>query len=394
MDSAPWWLLIAPFLLFGLGWIAARIDIGHLLTESRALPSSYFKGLNFLLNEQPDRAIDAFIEVVKLDPETTELHFALGNLFRRRGETERAIRMHQNLLSRPDLPAEQRGHAMFELGQDYLKAGLLDRAEEAFRQLSDGGHATDAKRHLLDIFQLEKEWRKAIEAARELQESGAGSNQVRIAQYHCELAQTAMNESRLDDAHAELEAALAANRRSVRALLLLGDVAVQQGEDEEAIAAWKRVEQQSAPHVALVGERLIDAYRRLGRFPEGLKLVKSYLDAYPSIDLLEVVLRATAEADGPLAANTLAREALHRSPSLLALGQYLDTRSQLATPNERDDLEVVKNLIHNHTRRIGRYICTNCGFKARQFHWQCPGCTHWESYPPRRSEELENQTQS
>jgi lipopolysaccharide biosynthesis regulator YciM len=394
MDSAPWWLLIAPFLLFGLGWIAARIDIGHLLTESRALPSSYFKGLNFLLNEQPDRAIDAFIEVVKLDPETTELHFALGNLFRRRGETERAIRMHQNLLSRPDLPAEQRGHAMFELGQDYLKAGLLDRAEEAFRQLSDGGHATDAKRHLLDIFQLEKEWRKAIEAAQELQESGAGSNQVRIAQYHCELAQTAMNESRLDDAHAELEAALAANRRSVRALVLLGDVAVQQGEDEEAIAAWKRVEQQSAPHVALVGERLIDAYRRLGRFPEGLKLVKSYLDAYPSIDLLEVVLRATAEADGPLAANTLAREALHRSPSLLALGQYLDTRSQLATPNERDDLEVVKNLIHNHTRRIGRYICTNCGFKARQFHWQCPGCTHWESYPPRRSEELENQTQS
>jgi lipopolysaccharide biosynthesis regulator YciM len=202
-----------------------------------------------------------------------------------------------------------------------------------------------------------------------------------------------MNESRLDDAHAELEAALAANRRSVRALVLLGDVAVQRQEDEEAIAAWKRVEQQSAPHVSLVGERLIDASRRLGRFPEGLKLVKSYLDAYPSIDLLEVVLRATAEADGPEAANALAREALHRSPSLLALGQYLDTRSQLATPNERDDLEVVKNLIHNHTRRIGRYICSNCGFKARQFHWQCPGCTHWESYPPRRSEELENQNQ-
>jgi lipopolysaccharide biosynthesis regulator YciM len=394
MDSAPWWLLIAPFLLFGLGWIAARIDIGHLLTESRALPTSYFKGLNFLLNEQPDRAIDAFIEVVKLDPETIELHFALGNLFRRRGETERAIRMHQNLLSRPDLPGDQRGHAMFELGQDYLKAGLLDRAEEAFRQLSEGAHATEAKRHLLEIFQLEKEWHKAIEAAFELQESGAGSNQVRIAQFHCELAQTAMNESRLDDAHADLEAALAANRRSVRALVLLGDVAVQKGLDEDAIAAWKRVEQQSAPHVALVGERLIDAYRRLGRFAEGLKLVKSYLDAYPSIDLLEVVLRATAEADGPEVANGLAREALHRSPSLLALGQYLDTRSQLATPNERDDLEVVKNLIHNHTRRIGRYICSNCGFKARQFHWQCPGCTHWESYPPRRSEELENQAQT
>jgi len=391
MDSAPWWLLLAPFILFGLGWVAARIDIGHLLTESRSLPSSYFKGLNFLLNEQPDRAIDAFIEVVTLDPETIELHFALGNLFRRRGETERAIRMHQNLLSRPDLPEDQRGHAMFELGEDYQKAGLLDRAEEAFRKLEASAYSTDARRHLLEIFQLEKEWRKAIAAALELQESGAGSNQVRIAQFYCELAQSAVNESHLDEAKVELEAALGANRKSVRALVLLGDVAAQQGQDEEAIAAWKRVEQQSAPHAALVGERLTDAYRRLGRFGEGLKLVKSYLDTHPSIDLLEVVLRATAEAEGPEAANVLAREALHRSPSLLALSQYLDTRSQLATPGERDDLEVVKNLVHNHTRRVGRYICSTCGFKARQFHWQCPGCSSWESYPPRRSEELESQ---
>lgn len=391
MDSAPWWLLLAPFVLFGLGWVAARIDIGHLLTESRSLPSSYFKGLNFLLNEQPDRAIDAFIEVVKLDPETIELHFALGNLFRRRGETERAIRMHQNLLSRPDLPEDQRGHAMFELGEDYQKAGLLDRAEETFLKLEASVYSTDARRHLLEIFQLEKEWSKAIAAATELQESGAGSNQTRIAQFYCELAQSAINESRLEDARVELENALAANRKSVRALVLLGDVAAQQGRDEDAIAAWKRVEQQSAPHAALVGERLTDAYRRLGRFSEGLKLVKSYLDAHPSIDLLEVVLRATAEAEGPGAANALAREALHRSPSLLALGQYLDTRSQLATPGERDDLEVVKNLVHNHTRRVGRYICSNCGFKARQFHWQCPGCSSWESYPPRRSEELESQ---
>lgn len=394
MDSAPWWLLLVPFVLFGLGWVAARIDIGHLMTESRSLPSSYFKGLNFLLNEQPDRAIDAFIEVVKLDPETIELHFALGNLFRRRGETDRAIRMHQNLLSRQDLPADQRGHAMFELGQDYLKAGLLDRAEEAFRQLEGTTYATEAKRHLLEIFQLEKEWRKAIEAAEELQSAGAGSHQVRIAQFYCELAQTAMNESRLDDARRELEAALAANRKSVRALVLLGDVAAAQGDDTEALAVWKRIEQQSAPHVAIVGERLIDAYRRLGRFPEGLKLLKSYLDAYPSIDLLEVVLKAVMEDEGAAGAERVARQALHRTPSLLALAQYLDARSHTVGQNERDDLEVVRNLIHNHTRRLGRYICSNCGFKARQFHWQCPGCSSWESYPPRRFEELESEAQA
>src|SRR6187455_2980228 len=119
-----WWLLGLP-LFFGLGWMAARVDIRQIVTESRALPRSYFKGLNFLLNEQPDKAIEAFIEVVKVDPQTVELHFALGSLFRRRGEVERAIRMHQHLLERADLAAEQRAAAVFELGQDYLKAGIL-----------------------------------------------------------------------------------------------------------------------------------------------------------------------------------------------------------------------------------------------------------------------------
>src|SRR5216117_1633597 len=136
MEFELWWLLGFP-LFFALGWLAARVDIKQLLSESRALPLSYFKGLNFLLNEQPDKAIEAFIEVVKVDPQTIELHFALGSLFRRRGEVERAIRMHQNLLERPDLGAEQKVIALAEFGQDYLKAGILDRAEQVFKRLSD-----------------------------------------------------------------------------------------------------------------------------------------------------------------------------------------------------------------------------------------------------------------
>src|SRR6266705_2857509 len=157
MEFEYWWLLGFP-LFFGLGWIAARIDIRHLLRESRALPSSYFKGLNFLLNEQTDKAIEAFIEVVKVDPETIELHFALGSLFRRRGEYDRAIRMHQNLLERADLGGEQRLHAMVELGQDYLKAGLLDRAEEMFLKLKGSPHRAEALKFLLEIYQQEKDW--------------------------------------------------------------------------------------------------------------------------------------------------------------------------------------------------------------------------------------------
>ena len=163
-----------------MGWVAARIDIRQLLSESRSLPQGYFKGLNFLLNDQHDKAIDAFIEIVKLDPETIDLHFALGNLFRRRGETERAIRVHQNLLARPDMPLEQQTQAMFELGQDYLKAGLLDRAEETFNQLVASQYSIQARRALLEIYQREKEWARAIEAAHALQESGAGGRQIRL----------------------------------------------------------------------------------------------------------------------------------------------------------------------------------------------------------------------
>src|SRR5215211_2496255 len=142
-----WWLLGLP-LFFGFGWMAARVDIRQIVTESRALPRSYFKGLNFLLNEQPDKAIEAFIEVVKVDPETVELHFALGSLFRRRGEYDRAIRMHQNLLDRADLGKEQKIVALSELGQDYLKAGILDRAEEVFSRLETTNQAMAARRFL------------------------------------------------------------------------------------------------------------------------------------------------------------------------------------------------------------------------------------------------------
>lgn len=171
MEFEIWWLLSIP-IFFGLGWIAARIDIKQLLSESRSLPKGYFKGLNFLLNEQPDKAIDAFIEIVKLDPETADLHFALGNLFRRRGETERAIRMHQNLLLRPDLPAEQQMQAQYELGQDFLKAGLLDRAEEVFQKLTETPYSIQARRALLEIFQPGKRMAAGNRSSRSAPEFG------------------------------------------------------------------------------------------------------------------------------------------------------------------------------------------------------------------------------
>ena len=387
MEFEIWWLLGIPF-FFSLGWIAARVDIRQLISESSSLPKGYFKGLNFLLNEQPDKAIDAFIEILKLNPETVELHFALGNLFRRRGETERAIRVHQNLLSRPDLPIEQQTQAMFELGQDYLKAGLLDRAEETFNQLVAGQYAIPARKALLEIYQREKEWLRAIDAAHALQESGAGGRQKEIAQFYCEIAQDDLVHTNPEAAMQMLDKAIATDRHNVRAAILTGDIHLAKGDVELAVLAWRRVEQQSVPHVALVAQRLMDGYRKLERPHEGLNLLKSYMAETPSIDLLEVVFKATLELESVVEANQLVSSELRRTPTLLGLDKLLDARMMTAPPEVLPELSIVKNLVSGYAQKFTRYQCTHCGFKARQFYWQCPGCSNWETYPPRRTEEL------
>lgn len=388
MDFELWWLIAIP-LFFGLGWLAARVDIKELVSESRALPRSYFKGLNFLLTEQPDKAIEAFIEVVKVDSETVELHFALGSLFRRRGETERAIRMHQNLIQRPNLSAEQALNAVFELGQDYLKAGLLDRAEEVFQRLRDGPYASNALQFLLEIFQQEKEWQKAIDIAAQLPRESASLRVKQVAQFHCELAQSAIAQGAHDTALIQLDLASAVNRRCVRAYLMRGDVHASAGRDGQAIEEWKRVEQQDPNYLALAAPRLLASYHRLGDTQVGVGHLRSYLERYPSLDLLDVTFQACLEQDGAEAAYRLVRDELRRNPTLLGLDKLLEAQILVAPAERRTDLELVKNLVHSQTRRLARYRCTQCGFKARQFYWHCPGCGGWETYPPRRSEEFD-----
>ncbi|MBK7955809.1 MAG: lipopolysaccharide assembly protein LapB [Candidatus Accumulibacter sp.] len=380
-----WQLLLFP-LFFGLGWAAARIDIRHLVQESRTLPRSYFQGLNFLLNEQPDRAIEAFVEAVKVDPQTIELHFALGSLFRRRGETDRAIRMHQNLLEREDLKQDLKLQALAELGQDYLKAGLLDRAEEIFDKLRASDLSEDAQRNLLEIYQLEKDWEKAIAIASELPDFASHRE---IAEYYCELAAAEIIRSRCDLATGYLQTALERNRKCVRANLLQGDILLQQEQLLAAIESWQRIEQQDPTYLALVAQRLLDAFRRLDRREKGLQLLRGYLEHYPSLDLLDVVFQLVLESDGPDAAYKLVRDELKRNPTLLAVDKLLEARLLIAPPESRPDLDLVKGIVQGYTRRLARYRCDNCGFKARQFYWRCPACGGWETYSPKRTEEFD-----
>jgi len=391
MEFEYWWLLGFP-LFFGLGWLAARIDIRHLLRESRALPSSYFKGLNFLLNEQPDKAIEAFIEVVKVDPETVELHFALGSLFRRRGEYDRAIRMHQNLLERAGLPPEQRLQALTELGEDYLKAGILDRAEEVFIKLEQSRQpgARVARSHLLEIYEQEKSWDRAIELAKRIVAETGEPRERDVAQYLCELAASEAAQSRPDVARRHLEAALEANRKCVRASLQLGDLERSANNLEKAIEHWKRIESQDPAYLALAAQRLLEAYREAGRAEEGLRLLTGYLERYPSLDLLDTVFQQTMDVQGPQAAYAMVRDEVRRNPTFLGVDRLLEVQILGAkTPEQRRDLELLRNLVHGHTAKLARYRCEECGFRARQFHWRCPACGGWETYPPRRTEEFD-----
>jgi len=398
-----WWLLALP-VFFGLGWLAARIDINQLLRESRALPRSYFAGLNFLLNEQPDKAIEAFLDAAKIDPETIELHFALGSLFRRRGETDRAIRVHKHLIERTapfiQLSEEQRLHALSELGQDYLKAGLLDRAEEIFEKLRGTLRDEEALRCLLEIFQQEKEWVKAIAIAEQMPGHAEHLWQKEIAEFHCELAASDLLNGRLDAARIRLDAAVAANRKCVRATLMRGDLEVKVGAGvtasadatrnwETALASWQSIEQQNPIFLALAAEKMMSVFRDLGREAAGIALLRGYLERHSSIDLLDTLFQAELASHGPEAAYVCVRDEMRRNPTLLGLDKLLEAQVLLAPPEKRADLELVKNLIHNHTRRVARYCCSDCGFKARQFHWRCPACGGWETFPPRRSEEFD-----
>ncbi|HUW49686.1 MAG TPA: lipopolysaccharide assembly protein LapB [Sulfuricella sp.] len=388
MEFEYWWLLFIP-LFFSLGWIAARIDIKHVLSESRRLPASYFQGLNFLLNEQTDKAIEAFIEIAKADTETVELQFALGSLFRRRGEVERAIRMHQSLLERSDLSEEKKLTAMNELGQDYLKAGLLDRAEQVFSELQKTRSSSAALKFLLEIYVLEKDWLKAVDAARRLGEISSRSYQIEIAHFYCELAASEIAHSDHAAAREHLEEALRVNRDSVRANILLGDIEIAEGRHEAAIQFWKRVETQNPAHLALVAERLLVSHRALDRFAEGMDLLRGYLARYGSLDMLNVIFQAVLETDGPPVAYRLARDELRRNPSMRGLDRLLEAQLLEAPAERRQDLQLVHNLIHQHSAGLALYRCDNCGFRARQYFWHCPACGKWETYPPRRSEESE-----
>lgn len=385
MDIELWWLLLFPA-FFALGWLAARVDMRSVLKQAREVPIGFYRGLDALVDDKTDIASRSLAEVARAHPHALEVQLSLGKLYRRRGENDKAIRLHQQVLELPDLNREQKALVRFELSQDFHKAGLVDRAEEILLKLLDSPTmGKPAREQLLSIYQQDRDWQKAISTARELR-NDAHSFQHEVAQFYCELAQAALYQSDYTQARQYVSEAFAANRKCVRASILLGDIETAQGQHEAAIAAWQGIEKQHYEYLAMVAERLFDAYEALGKPQEGIALLRGYQRTFSQLELTDLLYQKIATYEGETKALEAAREAVHARPSLLGVYRLVESQMDALSADGRMDAEVARSLIMKHAQRLTVHRCKCCNFRSRAFFWHCPACGEWESFTPNRSE--------
>lgn len=375
------WILIGLPLAFALGWIASRLDLRQLRIANRQAPRAYFKGLNYLLNEQQDQAIDAFIEAVQNDPDTSELHFALGNLFRRRGEYDRAVRVHEHLLARADLSTADRQRAQHGLALDFLKAGLLDRAEEALRKLEGTPYEGQARLARLAIYERSREWPQAAQVAEMLERSGEANFSVRQAHYRCEQAREAFSQGDGERALQLLQTTVKDIPHAPRARILLGQLLLSRQQAQESLAMLRTLFEQRDPAAPLAASTFVKAAQACGQEAAAREVLQAFYHLQPSLDVLEAMV--TLGVQGGSDARLPFLQHLQKQPSLLAASRWL-----AAAPAQEAVPPAVQKALDNAARPLARYRCAACGFEAKEHFWHCPGCQAWDSYPPRRVEEL------
>ena len=381
------WILIGLPVAFGMGWLASRLDLRQLRIDNRQAPRAYFKGLNFLLNEQQDKAIDAFIEAVQSDPDTSELHFALGNLFRRRGEYERAVRVHEHLLSRGDLSAADRQRAQNALAKDFLKAGLLDRAEDALRKLEGTSFEGQARLARLAIYERSREWPQARAVAEQLERSGEVNFAARLAHYLCEQARELITQGDQAGAAKLLLEAISQAPEAARARLLLGQLQLSMGQAAQALATLTHLFEAPALAAPLAAASLARAALAAQASEQGLEILQAHYALSPCIDVMQAIVSLQTEQDSPEGAQTARQryiEHLKLQPSLIAASRWLAGETSLS----QEDHAAVQKALEQAARPLARYRCAACGFEAKDQFGHCPGCQAWDSYPARRIEEL------
>lgn len=378
------WLLLP--VAAASGWLAATRGARDAAAPPPALPSlrsDYLRGLNYLLDEQPDKAIEVFVKVLEVDSETVETHLALGNLFRRRGEVDRAIRIHQNLIARPALGHGERGEVLLELGQDYMRAGLLDRAEGLFQELvRSAPFGARALQHLVDIYQQEKDWDRAAQAARQLEGLSGRPYGAVIAHYYCEQAEERVRGGDLEGALDRVQRALDASSQCVRASMIEGALLERGGDHRGAIRALKRVEQQDPDYLPEVVEPLGRCYETIGRSREMEDYLSYLLERYGGVSSALAIADLRARSEGGEAAVRFLTEQLRLRPSVRGLDHLIELSLAHVDGAARENLLSLKDL----TRKLleGRFVyrCGHCGFNGHVLHWQCPSCRLWGTVKP------------
>lgn len=372
------WILLAA----ALGWVfGRRYDRHKQSRRSAERAKRYFKGLSYVLNDQPDKAIDLFVELVNVDPETVDTHFALGNLYRRRGETERAIRIHQNILSRILLPPAHRAHAQYELGLDYFAAGILDRAESIFLDLQqDPIYRRSCQKELLTLYQQTREWDRAAAIADAMRQEGAADAGPMLAHFYCELAEQALTGNNLAQAERWLATALELDDRSVRASVVQARVATLSNNDDAFVMAVERVLLQD-PALFVEVLPLLETWGKHRPESETALLSKA-IQAGAGASVVLALAERIRSKEGDRATGEYLISQLKLRPSLRELLRLVELHVQHAQGSTRESLSLLQDVLHRLVARLPRYRCRRCGFQGQQLHWRCPSCKVWNSVRP------------
>ncbi|MEJ2462179.1 MAG: lipopolysaccharide assembly protein LapB [Candidatus Thiodiazotropha sp.] len=366
------------------GWFAARRSFAaKQQKQPQEISPVYFKGLNYLLNEQPDKAIDLFIKLLDVDRDTVETHLALGNLFRRRGEVDRAIRIHQNLIARPSLNREQRAQALLELGQDYMRAGLFDRAENLFVELTEMRLFNEqAYLNLLEIYQQEKDWQRSLEVAAKINTLRDPSLNNAVAHFYCELAEGQLRQQNTGAAENFLKRAQQVVRNHVRATILQGQIEMARGDCKGVIRLLRRIEEQEPAYLSEILPTIVSCYRKMGQQKE----LHDYLeDLYARHQCTEAMLYLTdilVENEGAAVAVERVLAHLSSHPDLKGLERLVRLNLQRSEESPRETLEVLLQSVTQLLDRQPAFQCEQCGFTAKKLHWHCPSCKTWGSIKP------------